>query len=117
MEKQQLYLLSCTPVPDLAVLLFSTSFDPSLPPAHASSSSSSSSSGGPGEEEQSDVLPQHRIDPAASNSQEVDASGRVKLLGGFAGYTFGQASDLAALVWMRQHLQLLLELAVSGYNL
>jgi len=40
--------------------------------------------------------------------------GSAELLGGFAAYRFDDPDDLAALVWMRHHLQLLLELAVSS---
>lgn len=39
--------------------------------------------------------------------------GQAQLLGGFAGYKSAEPDDLAALLWMRQRVQLLLELAVS----
>jgi hypothetical protein len=92
-ETNTQYVLSCSPVPDLAVLLFSTAFNASLPAQFSSSS---------GDLEDTGVLMESR------------PRGRAQLLNGFAGYNFTESDDLAALVWMREHLQLLLELAVSA---
>jgi hypothetical protein len=97
------YVLSCSPVPDLAVLLFSTAFTASLP-AQTSSNS----------EDQEHV---YEYGGTGDLAWVNEPRGRVQLLNGFAGYNFTESDDLASLMWMRGHLQLLLELAVSADNI
>lgn len=111
-ETNNRFVLSCTPVPDLAVLLFSTSFAPRLPAlttATTSSTTSDSDEGSGSDSGSDDDSSDSGISPAPGAKLA-----RAQLLGGFAGYNFNQSDDLAALVWMRGHLQLLLDLAVSA---
>jgi hypothetical protein len=99
-ETDTQYVLSCTPVPDLAVLLFSTAVNASLP-AQTSSRS---------EDQKHAYECRGTGDLAWANSPR----GSVQLLNGFAGYNFTESDDLAALMWMRGHLQLMLDLSVSA---
>lgn len=168
-DSSRVNLLTCTPVPDLAVLLFSTDLVAALPPPppaaaapvasgtatqqqdedkedqqqpqqqqqdedqeeeeQQSEQAASSADSAAAAEPQSldelcnftaeDVhqalgLPQEGEGPQSGNSaSSSSSSGSAQLLSGFAGYSFEQPDDLAALMWLREHMQLLLELAVS----
>lgn len=189
---EKVYLMSCTPVPDLAVLLFSTAFDATLPPLPGAAAATpdaqdSATTDSPGDtattaagaaeptaagaadptaavdtqpapaaaepaaaaktaagltvehisheaaiggvryewtgtnlvrvsesEEDQEGEEEQESSAETPGSDEASVRGSVQLLGGFAGYNFAEPDDLAALLWMRQHLQLLLELAVSA---
>lgn len=89
--------------------MFSSDLKPSLPklPEEAAKEEKEE------EEDEENTIPRVALSYVRSLLEDMERYGSAELLGGFAAYRFDDPDDLAALVWMRSHLQLLLELAVS----
>jgi trans-aconitate methyltransferase len=104
-ESDKLTLDSCSPVPDLAVLLLTSQLSARMPQQQLAPLGSASGLAAA-------IAAAATADRAAAPSAEAEA--HVSVLQGFAEYDVRRATDAAVLLWLRSHLQLLLELLVSG---
>lgn len=138
--------MSCSPIPDLAVLLFSTDLQHTMPDGPgqledraADAEVTTGAGAGPGantsecpmeaaaaeeadgveaeqedeeEEMQQEQEEEEQQQQVEADEDEAEATSEAVLLGGFSRYLIPQ-QDLAALLQLRNHLQLLLHIKVS----
>jgi hypothetical protein len=104
-----LHLNSISPVPDLAVLLFATDMEHTPLPQPAAAAVPSA---GAASSNSSDAVESAGDSSGSDDEQDSSKPVEAVLLGGYARYLLDTPSDLAALLQLREHLQLLLQMKV-----